>query len=909
DLGDLGGSDLGDLGDLGGSDLGDLGGSDLGDLGGADLGDLGGADLGDLGGADLGDLGELGGADDSAGLVPDDSFPGLDAGLESDSFDTGGFESAGFDTGDFGGDGLGLDTSDLADMSQTAMMSTGIGDEFTDEELAKLRTQLLDYSPGVRKAVIDAIVNEKISSADQRRLTHMLVEQANDDAVASFIEQHLGYRPDTALPDRTRDGVPILYTEDVTPEALQRRRRRAYVVAGTVAASILAAISIFGGMYLWRAHSISGIYEMGLEELREAEKESGEQRLKRREAAESYYKRALEADDGNFNVEYMNKYGIGYMKAGFYEEAFTKLFGKVEPSYDWSGDMRAPLIRTADGSRWFSEAEQRNGSRTRLLSADNRIRELIEPGAYTVSRLRDGQMDRENLIALARFHSGITYSFVNSDEGKKYKNDSLAVDYYRLILTLLGRPADADAMAGIGRIYYNRGEYGTAAREYQKILDQNPAEVAGHAGLLETYIEIWRQNGDPRFVIEKHRQIQRLGLESDMPIFVLSKLAGFYVDLDSDDLRIRYQIDPVDTMSGLDLDDNAVNLLGIVFDASEARDGQTIEGTSYAAGYYQRGRYLNVRKEHKRAVKQFQNAYQYDARFYPALNEIGDYYADILDFDRAKEYYLKAIESYEQNYRSYGMHPEDEIFVQYDRGIIYYNLASLVFMRYAGIEHRDLPVTNRIYPESGLHDEPDDDRRSRLYEAGSYLEKGLEIGLKNAEARRESLFWLGWIPYVQGDFKEAMRRWSELDREYEESPANANLNFGKANAAFHTDQYRTALGYYLKLRDELEPSLKDGSPQDERQKMSYYLLYSVYNNLGAVYEAEFLEKRDRGAPRRELDKLETKGLTHYMKAIEIAREAGFVPEKAMANKELAFRDRTDRKPLIEDWLNPVVSEK
>jgi tetratricopeptide (TPR) repeat protein len=518
-------------------------------------------------------------------------------------------------------------------------------------------------------------------------------------------------------------------------------------------------------------------------------------------------------------------------------------------------------------------------------------------------------MNRENLMALARFHSSITYSFVNSDAGKKYKNDALAVDYYRLILTLLGQPADSEAMAGIARIYYNRGEYGTATREYQKILDQNPADIAGHAGLLETYIEIWRQNGDPRFVIEKHRQIQRLGLESDIPIFVLSKLAGFYIDLDSDDLRIRYQIDPVDAMSGLNLDDNAVNLLGLIFEASEKRDGQTIEGKTYAAGYYQRGRYLNVRKEYKRAVKQFQNAYQYDARFYPALNEIGNYYARILDFDRSKEYYLKAIESYEENYRSYGMQPEDEILMQYDRGMIYYNLASLIFFRYAGIEHRDLPVTNRIYPESTVHDEADDDRRLRLYEAAGYLEKALEVGLKNPEAKRETLFWLGWIPYIQGDFKEAMRRWSELDREYEESPVNANLNFGKANAAFHTEQYRTALGYYLKLRDELEAALKDSSPQDERQKMSYYLLYSVYNNLGAVYEAEFLEKREKGAPRKELEKLETKGLIHYMKAIEIARNAGFVPEKAMANRELAFRNSAERKPLIEDWLNPVVSEK
>ena len=469
-LGDLGDStDLGNLGDLGDSanlsDLGDLGDSaDLGDLG--DLGDS--ADLGNLG--DLGDsanLSDLGNLGDSANLgdfgsssdtaTPDltdtsgfDDFGGIDdipdisaqtsslpadfddlpdlGGLETSLPEDSGFPSAdelsSFDSSNFDS-GLGLDTSDLADMSQTAMMSTGIGDEFNDEELAKLRSQLLDYAPGVRKSVIDIIVNEKISTEDQRLLTQMIVDQASDDAVASFIEQRLNYRPDTSLPDRTRDGVQILYTEDVTPEAMGRRRRRAFLAIGSVVGVILAAVIGFGTLKVMRYFSISAIYDEGLNEIVAAESEVGEARLKRRNSAEEHYNRALKADDYNYNVEYMNKYGLAYMKAGFYEDAFTKLFGKVQPEYDWTGTTtRAPLINTTPDSRWFTYEEQAQNYRTKLISADQKIRELVEPGAYTVSRLRDKKMDEPNLIALARFHSGITYSFVNSDEGKKYKNDS-----------------------------------------------------------------------------------------------------------------------------------------------------------------------------------------------------------------------------------------------------------------------------------------------------------------------------------------------------------------------------------------------------------------------------------------------------------------------------------------------------
>lgn len=944
---------LGDLGDFGATpgmatsdtepaaDLGTDFGGDFGSDLGTDLGGGFGSDLAGGFGSEPENLSQ-GGLDTGMGL---DTDTGLDFGTAATGsggevahpdFDFGGEhldiggdmglahmdtlpDLSGHDAADLGGphdmgSDLGLDTADLAAMSQESMMSHGIGDEFSDEELARLRTQLLDYSPGVRKAVIDAIVNEKISAADQRLLTHMIIDQASDDALASFIESRLGYRPDTALPDRTRDGVPILYTEDVTPEALRRRRRRAMLTLAGVGGVFAIVLAVIGGWMLYNHFSITGKYERGLAALRDAEKAGGEDRLRLKQEADAAYQDALNSSGGKYDVDYMTRFGIGYMKAGFYDDAFHRLFGKVDPPYDWTGnDMRAPLVRLADGSRWFSPAEQAQNYRTRFVAMDQQVREVLEPGAYLVARLRDSKMNRENLLALGRFHSGIAWSFIHSDDGKKYKNDMLAIDYYRLILTLLDRPHDLDALAGIGKVYYNRAEYGTAVREYSRILEHSPAEIRGHAGLLETYIAIWLENGDPRFVIDKHREIQRLGLEKKLPIFTLSKLAGFYIDIKRDDLRIRYQVDPVDNYSGLDLDDNAIKLLDMIFEAKEERDGETIRGSSYAEGYYQRGRYLTKHREAQRSVKQFQNAFQSNPRHYPSVNEIGEYYAEILDFDRAREYFLKALETREQFFHTYGTHPEDETLARYDMGRIYYNLASLVFVRYAGIQNKELPKTTRIYPESETTDETADvdERRRHLYEAAEYLQKGLDEGLNDEKARRNALFWLGWVPYIQGDFGEAIRRWSELELEDDESSSLSTLAFGKANAAFHTKQYRTALGYYLKLREDLErliPPEAVGAPSDEKQKHTYFMLYSVYNNLGAVYEAEYLEKREHGAAYRDLERLQTKGLAEYMKAIELARTSSFIPEKAMLNQQFAFKPGVDRTPLIEDWLNPTTEE-
>ncbi|MCB1304843.1 MAG: hypothetical protein KDK37_11220, partial [Leptospiraceae bacterium] len=687
---DLGGGDLGG-GDFGSADLGggDLGGADFGaaDMGGDDLGggDFGASDLGgdDLGGGDFGatDLGgdDLGGGDFGSSDLGGGDLGMSDMGLDSSEEEASTEQASEADLG--GLEDLGsFSSGDLEEMGRQAQMQQGIGDEFTDEELARIRTEIVDFPQALRKAIIDAVVNEKLSHPDQRMLMNMIVDQADPDQIADFLEPRMGFRPDTSPPDVRKDGVPIIYADEFSPEALGRKRRRAKLVLLGLGAGILAIVGVFGGLLLYRNLSIKGMYESGLEKLQEARQAKPDQKSALADEAEKYFQKALEADDGVYNVEYLNRYGIAYLKAGYYDRAFYKLFGKVEPEYPWNDPaFRAPLINIAEGSRWYGPEERKQGYQTLFHDKDPAKRKVIIPGAYIVSRLRDKEMDRENLMSLGRFHSNNSTRFVSTAEGQKYKNDQLGIDYYRLILTLLNSPDDAEALAGIGKIHYDREEFGAAARKYNEILEKHPAQIEGHAGLINTYIELWKRDGDPRFVIASHREVRRLGLEEDLPIYVLTKLAGFYIDLDPTDLRIKYQVDPVDAVSGFDLEENVIHLLQIVFNKEEKRDEEEIEGSEYGEGFYQRGRYLLSINENARALRQFENAVRTDPWHYPALTRMGEYYQSVMDFDKAEQYYRAALATYESHREDYGNRPEDETLMEGDIGKIYFNMGSLLY--------------------------------------------------------------------------------------------------------------------------------------------------------------------------------------------------------------------------------------
>ena len=896
---DLGG-DLGQLDDFGSSDAGglDAGAPDFGDGGELELSDdLGGSDFGDPGDMDLG-----GGLDLGGDLGTDLSVP---ADIAADPGD------------------LTLNMSDLDAMSEAAQLETGIGDEFTDEDLARIRQGLTDYPPGIKKSVIDVVINEKISQPDQRLLMNMIIDQALPDQIADFIDARLGYRPDTTPSQVTKDGVQIIYADHLSPEEMARRRSRNRWLALMAGIGVFALGTVIGSILIFNWLSIKGRYNDGLEALYEARNtvDPG-RRLELKKIAEENFEGARKAAGGTYDSDYLNRYGIAYMNAGFYDEGFEKLYGRVTPDYGservqsaWSfPERRAPLIRMATGVPWPDPEASLAGRKAILTDRDNVRRSVEVPGAFIVDRLRDNELRRTTLINLARFHSNKARNFVEGEAGARYKNDALAIDYYRLILTLMNRPDDVEAIAGIGEIYYNQGNFAAAAREYEKIIDKSPMEIKGHAGLLNTYIELWKSKGDPRLVLAKHREIRKAGLEEDLPIYLTTKLAGFYIDIDEDELRIKYQVDPIDALSGLDIKDNAAHLLEIVFNKEEERDGQTIVGSQYGEAFYQRGRFLMRQSESLRALKQFQNAHNYDKRHYLAVNAIGEYYKDLREFDRAAQYFEEAARIYARFQDTAGNRPEDETLLAGDYGKIFYNLGSLIFLRNAGFSSDariGFPDT-RIYPDRGRGPETveDQNRRRELLRAREYFAEALNQDLRSPQARANLTFWTGWIDYVSGDFESALRQWESIDPVY--SNSDPVLLIARGNSYFYTDQIRAALGNYLKLEGDFErlaQGIERPDQQNDEQRYIFLSLAAIYNNIGAVYEKEFIELKARGGAQQDLRELEQNALRYYYNSIESARKMSLDNEVARTNVQLAFKYGAAgevREPLIDDWVPPVL---
>lgn len=923
DLGDFGTASTGTSDPFADTDLGSLEGDPFADAGeSAGAGDLG---LGDLGATETGpedadfgaDLGSLDPAtsEESAGQDFDLGLGDMDLGLSDSESETpaDATAAAGEDLG--GLEDLGsFSSGDLEEMATEAQMSQGIGEEFTDEELATIRTEIVDYPQELRKAIIDAVVNEKLSHPDQRMLMNMIVDQADPDQIADFLEPRMGFRPDTSPPDVRKDGVPIIYADEFSPEAISRKRRRARFILMGLGAGILAVIGVFGGLLLYRNLSIQGLYETGLERLHDARRATPDEKAALAEEAENYFQRALEADDGVYDVEYLNRYGIAYLKAGYYDQAFYKLFGKIEPEYQWNDpSMRAPLINMAENSRWYSPKERKEGYQSAFVDRSGTPRQVLIPGAYIVSRLRDGEMDRENLMSLGRFHSHNSRRFLATEEGQKYKNDELGIDYYRLVTTLLNRPDDAEALAGIGKIHYNREEYGAAARKYNEILEKHPAHIEGHAGLINTYIELWKKEGDPRFVIARHREARRLGVEEDLPIYVLTKLAGFYIDLDPTNLRIKYQVDPVDAVSGFDLDQNVIHLLKIVFNKEEKRDEETIKGSEYGEGFYQRGRYLLSKNESARALRQFENAVRTDPWHYPALMKMGEYYQSVLDFSRAEQYYRAALQTHEAHKADYGNRPEDETLMDGDTGKIYFNIGSLLYLQNAGGNDPTLIPRSRIYPFRSERAETEEtqQRRQQLLQAAEYFDTALQNDLADHQAVARAHYRKGWIRYMSADFESALEEWTSLDTSYDAVHEDRSVLMGRANAAYHRDQLSYSLGNYLKLKDELETEsmrISSPDPQNRKHRLVYEQLTQVYNNLGAVYEKQYMEKKEAGAPQSVLESLQEESMNHYWKAVETAGRVDLPAEIPRQNIQLGFPRNGNREPLLDEWLNPMLEE-
>ncbi len=819
---------------------------------------------------------------------------------------------------DFGGGGGGID-DDLDALGKEDEPEEDLDAGLSDEDLAIIQRELVKYPPKLRRTIIDSLVNNRIPIKNQREIIELIKAQQKPEDVAVFLGSLLGEKVE--LSDTSgkfsADGVPIIASKDAyTKEGAVRRRELIRKTIISSAAAVFLVISLVSFYrYVWIPYSAGGQYELGLDKIKDYNDENDPlEKKKLLVEAENFFNKGEEINP--FSLEYLNKYCEAYSKVGLYEKAFEKCFGKVEPDFgtepadkehvrSWEKRKEVPNISLTSKSKWQDSGVDHAGKKHfidhefSLVSQDKVPRKVIKAGAYIASRLKYNIHDINTYLALGRFHSNHRRDFREFPPGssaKNYKNDHLAIEYFKRVFTDSNDPHNADATEGIAKIYYHKKEFGTAVKYYNDIIEKYPKDPKGHGGLLSTYIEMWKKDGNPQYVLNHHRQVRNaLNIEDELTLAVLAKLASFYIDLDSENVRIRYNINPEDQVSGMEIDDNVEYLLNIVYGKEN--------GSKFAEGFYQRARYYFKKEEASRALKQLELAATYDKRHYLAVLLMAEYYMKVENTVEAERLLTEAEERYKQYNSKFGENDEDETLLEGKPGRIYFDKGKMAFLAAAGVNRvdnvRDFPG-KKIYPARSLGQLSSEEtsRRNGLINAKDYFKSALEAdgGVSNdPKMLREIQFYLGWIDYNSGEFASALDYWSELPDE--DIYNNPTLLLGKGNSFYYTRQYNAALGNYLKLKDDYEQrELTIGrlEPENSDHQEIYQSLTALYNNIGAVYE----KKQDP-----------INALKFYWKAMETARRIGIVSEIATSNKDLVFaRARIEREPLLEDWLPPTLDK-
>jgi tetratricopeptide (TPR) repeat protein len=787
----------------------------------------------------------------------------------------------------------------------------GLDASLSDEDLAIIQREIVKYPPKLRRLVIEAIVNARIPAKNQKELLELIKHQQKAEDIAEYLSGVFG--EEVSLFDRSKpysdDGVPIISTRPIyTKEGALKQRK---LIRNTIFASAAAILFVVSFISLYKYVIIPGrassYYEEGLSAIRlyNLEKDQTEKKKLLREAKEMFIKgEEIHPHD----LKYLNAYGVEYSKVGRYEESFEMLFGKVEPPFpDWSKRKEVPYISISEDSSWSDEGIEISGiiqnpdRKVYLTSQDRQKRRILKAGAYILTRVKDDIHHIPTYINLGRFHSQNSKDFMEGEKSKTFKNDILAIEYYKRVFTDANTPDSIEARAGIAKIYYNNKEFPKSAAEYNKIIEIYPKDPIGHGGILSSYIEIWKRDKNPQFILNHHRMIKnQLGIEEDLSLFILSKLASFYIDLDPEETRVRYNVNPEDQVTEMDIDDNAEFLLDTIFSKEEEQNGVTIQGNKYAEGYYQRGRYFLKKKEALRAMKQFELCSSYDNSHYPSVLRMAEYYMGVLDFPEAENLLKNSEKRYLDFRDSYGRRDEDETLVEGDPAKLYFDRGKIIYLQSSGILESDLIrefPARKIYPNRSLVKLPEKemDRRRGLLTAQVYFAKALEApnALKDEKSIREMIYFQGWIDYMLGDFEKAINTWSELGEE--DIYFNTSLMLGFGNSSYYTNQLNSALSNYLKVMEDFEAKetkIKRIVEDDQDHQEIYQTLVAVYNNIGAVYE----RKQDY-----------VTALTYYWKAIESARKIQLVSEMANSNKDLLMKkERLGQMPLLEDWLAPTL---
>ena len=787
--------------------------------------------------------------------------------------------------------------------------------KFDDDQIQTLHKKLKNYPLPIRRLVMNSIIKDKLSPDDVLDIVKKINKEAPVDEIKKFLELKLGVDLGYIQKDKEDKVRVVVSRPDYTTEGLEERRKRLRrLQIGGLSIILLFTVGIFFYQFIIRPW----LYRSWIDEGKEIILKNAPDppSLAGMKQAEKLFDKASSYYPGR--IEGYLRYANAYSKVRFYGNAFEKLFGRVslvtpfrlKNEYISVSDQFWGKIKKVPTVSYLSGEKNR-------LRIDNSPWNLEKKGAYLIAHLDKKESNSAVLLALGKFHSNPVKRFRRSP----YRNNLLGIGYFKRILTfettfplLEKENYQSKALQGIGSVYYHQKDYFKSNEYFEKIITHQPDNALGHAGILRNLLSLYKDQRDPRLIIDYHNKIKySIDIEHDLPLDVLAKLAAFYIDLpEGDDLRIEYNISPRDSINAQVLKKRSFELLNILYSNEEIDEYENVKKGKYLAeGFYQRGRYYyKVMKQPRAAMKQFEYAYKYDPRHFMALNDRAEILLDIHDYNGAIENLDMAIQQLSpERFESLGDHLEDETLLQADIGKIYFNYGCAIYLSTVEKmgetnEWQRMKESERYKTESDFGLEP---LVSALDKADVYFSKGDEIGLKDEDQRTKLIYYQGWSSYIRGNPKKALFLWESIPPEWQ--LRYRNLKLAKSHALYKLatvgrresqKNLQAALGYLLFLRSyyvKKASQIEEPSAGSKTHVKLFTRLATIENNLGAVYE---------------LLQDENKAIQHYWKSIDYSRRISRENEVARYNLRLSFKrtglDVKERTPVIMDFIPPRLKE-
>ncbi|MCS6985022.1 MAG: tetratricopeptide repeat protein [Leptospiraceae bacterium] len=776
---------------------------------------------------------------------------------------------------------------------------------FSPTELRDLRRILKTYPSGIRAAFIEAVLEDKLTPQDTREIVDAILAEKEAREVAELLQAKSGIKvEEKEKPKKVRT---VASRPAYTAAGMERQAKLLRLSRNLTIAALLIILIAFGGWFgILKPYLYRKLISQG-RNLILYEKEKPESFTK----AEELFEKALTYYPHDYYA-YL-QFADAYKKAGKYPQAFEKLFGKLELVENRQRQKLANREINSVEEIWgilekvpFVEYANKNEE---VISLNGLKLTLKKYGAFLISQLIRKKENAQVLLALGQFHSNPAKKFRQSP----YHNNLLAIDYFKRLLTFKVETPLFEkekyltyAISGIGNVYYYQKDYYRALEYFEKITREDPYSVPGQTGVMQCLLKLYQTTQDPRLVIQQHSIIKHeLKLEEKLPMFLLARLAAFYIDLPpSDDMRIRFNLSPTDSVTGEDLKDRAEALLITLFTTQE-KDiyGNVKRGDTFAEGYYQRGRFYRYsRKQLRMAMKQMEYAYKYNPRHFLALNEHAEMLMEIKDYAAAMDLLKLAYEKISPaELELIGDELEDETLLEADLGIIPFNLGKAMYLALV----QGLGQTERFQRMAEIDRYQGQDEYGRLAflsqldQIDVYFNEAKERGVFNKAKRAELLYYSGWSAYARGNYPKALAYWEEIPTDMQKRFPSIDLakSHGLYRAALLDPQSRDtylnmAMGHLLFLKEKyarLAESIKKPSRANTMHNRIFTYLSMIENNLGAIYEMKNLEKE---------------ALLHYYSSLNYSKRIEEENETAQLNIKLAFK----RKGLEEKELYPVIMD-